>query len=116
MSDKSLGLYEKYRVRRTDGSSQRGCKHENCQYFVLDLKHDKFSSPALLAYADACEKECPLLAADLRNKAAQKESGTQKSIPNNAMKQSCKGCTADEMDCIRCSKNEHVKDYYTTAS
>lgn len=43
-------------------------KHYGCEYFVLDLAHDKFAAPALEAYADACEKEYPLLAADIRSK------------------------------------------------
>lgn len=56
----------KYRVERTDGSSRPEGKHAACPYFVLDLTHDKFAAPALLAYADACEAEYPLLAADVR--------------------------------------------------
>ena len=35
-ADKNKGLYQKYRVERTDGSSAPGCKHEKCRYFVLD--------------------------------------------------------------------------------
>jgi len=35
--------------------------------------------------------------------------------PNNRVMQSCNGCTADDMDCIKCSRNEHFKDYYTTS-
>jgi len=58
----------KYKVERTDGSSVSGGKHESCEYFVLDLVHDKFSYQALKAYADACEAEYPLLARDLRSK------------------------------------------------
>lgn len=56
----------KYRVERTDGSAAPGGKHAGCEYFVLDLRHDKFSVPALLAYADACEAEYPQLAAGIR--------------------------------------------------
>jgi len=58
----------KYRVERTDGSHVPGQKHARCEYFVLDLKHDRFAGPALRAYADACEAEYPLLARDLRAK------------------------------------------------
>ena len=65
-SDKELGLYGKYTVRRVDGSSGPGCKHEKCFLFVLDLDHDEFAVEALEAYAGACEKEYPHLAADLR--------------------------------------------------
>ena len=66
MSDKNRGLYDKYRVERGDGSSEKGRKHHGCGYFVLDLRHDKFAWAALDAYAKACEAEFPLLAADLR--------------------------------------------------
>jgi hypothetical protein len=61
--DRDRGLYEKYRVERTDG---RADLHPDCQYFVLDLTHDKFAPPAIAAYADACEDEFPALARDLR--------------------------------------------------
>jgi hypothetical protein len=62
------GLYPegKYYVERLDGRGGRGEKHEHCQYFVLDVTHDSYSRDALLAYADACESEYPLLADDLR--------------------------------------------------
>lgn len=68
MGDKTRGLYGKFVVKRTDGLSEYGMKHYGCEYFVLDLMHDKFAAPALKAYADACEKEYPLLAADIRSK------------------------------------------------
>lgn len=41
-------------------------KHVKCDYFVLDLVHDKFSKQALMAYADACGEEYPKLAVDIR--------------------------------------------------
>lgn len=59
------GLYEKYIVRRTDGSSEPGGKHENCQYFVLDLNHDKHAKAAIEVYAISCQDENPQLARDL---------------------------------------------------
>ena len=65
MSDKEKGLYGKFNVTRTDGSSDFGGKHYNCSYFCLDLEHDKFSIPALRAYAEACQDEYPRLASDL---------------------------------------------------
>jgi len=66
-NDSKRGLYNKYDiVHRADGSSEPGGKHSGCRYFVLDLTHDEFARPALLAYADACEARFPLLAADLR--------------------------------------------------
>ncbi len=59
-------MYEKFHVERTDGSSEAGGKHEQCDYFVLDLVHDKFAMDALRAYATACESKYPELARDLR--------------------------------------------------
>jgi hypothetical protein len=64
------GLFRKYNVERTDGSSAPGGKHHGCEYFVLDLSHDPFAPPALRAYAAACAAEYPALAADLRTIAA----------------------------------------------
>lgn len=69
--DKNRGLYNKFIVERTDGSSEPGGKHHGCEYFVLDLDHDKFAVPALLAYASACGAEYPALATDLRNKVSE---------------------------------------------
>lgn len=66
MSDSARGVYRKFKIERTDGSSAPGGKHEDCTYFVLDLAHDKFAIPALRAYADACALEFPDLAYDLR--------------------------------------------------
>lgn len=62
MGDPTRGLYEKFTVRRNDNSP----RHDGCKYFVLDLTHDTHSVAALAAYADSCEAEYPLLAADLR--------------------------------------------------
>lgn len=64
-SDEARGLYKKYVVRRVNDPEE---KHDGCEYFVLDLDHDPFSAPALRAYADACERLYPKLAADLRAK------------------------------------------------
>jgi hypothetical protein len=71
-SDKNRGLYEKFTVIRTDGSSAEGGKHHGCFYFVLDLDHDKFAINALRAYAVACEKEYPALASDMKKIIARK--------------------------------------------
>ena len=68
MTDKGKGLYRKYYVMRTDGSSAIGGKHHGCEYFVLDLAHDVHAKAALLAYATSCQAEYPQLAADLRAK------------------------------------------------
>ncbi len=66
---KSRGLYEKFKVTRTDGQSAPGGRHADCEYFVLDLTHDKFAIPAIRAYAYACQFEYKQLAADLFAKA-----------------------------------------------
>lgn len=70
---KPSGLYEKYVVLRNDGSSRPGGKHRGCDYFVLDLKHDKYARTAAYAYAKVCEAEMPELAADLRARLAKEE-------------------------------------------
>lgn len=64
--DTGQGLFQKFEVRRTDGSSEPGGKHEGCEYFVLDTDHDPHAAAALRAYAAACKKTHPLLARDLR--------------------------------------------------
>lgn len=65
-NDSERGLYAKFYVRRNDGSSSLGGKHDGCEYFVLDVTHDKHALPALKAYAASCATEFPKLAADLR--------------------------------------------------
>jgi hypothetical protein len=64
-NDKQRGLYRKFHVTRTDGSSKPGGKHEHCRYFVLDLDHDQYAAAALKAYEEACCAEFPRLAIDL---------------------------------------------------
>ena len=66
---RTTGLYHKFNVRRTDGTSEPGQKHDGCEYFVLDLTHDPHAAAALRAYADSCEADYPLLARHLRAKA-----------------------------------------------
>lgn len=66
MGDRTSGLYQKFNVSRTDGSSAAGEKHDGCEYFVLDVTHDPFAKAALLAYAEACKGEYPLLYHDVR--------------------------------------------------
>lgn len=68
--DPQRGLYRKFNVTRTDGSSEPGRKHHGCEYFVLDLTHDKHAGPALAAYARSCEPEFPALASDLMARVA----------------------------------------------
>ena len=61
--DQQRGLYRKYEVKRLRDPAH---KHDNCNYFVLDLNHDRHGRAALRAYAESCKDEFPLLAADLR--------------------------------------------------
>ena len=63
MSDTERGLYRKYRVERLGGTPG---KHDECEYFVLDLMHDLHARAALRAYAESCKEEFPNLARDLR--------------------------------------------------
>ena len=67
MGDKTRGLYPegKFIVRRKDGTDAPGGKHDGCEYFVLDMTHDPHARSAILAYAQSCEADYPLLAADL---------------------------------------------------
>lgn len=68
LTNQQQGVYRKFWVRRTDGSDLPGGKHEGCEYFVLDIDHDKFAPAALEAYADACEATHPELARDMRSR------------------------------------------------
>lgn len=65
MGDKTKGLVNKFTVTRNDGKSAPGEKHEDCDYFVLDLTHDPHAIQAIAAYAQSCRAEYPLLASDL---------------------------------------------------
>jgi hypothetical protein len=61
-----VGLFKKFTVTRTDGSSAPGGKHENDQYFPLNITTDQHAMPAIAAYADSCAITQPVLAAELR--------------------------------------------------
>ncbi len=74
-ADTGRGLYRKFIVERTDGSSASGGKHEHCRYFVLDLDHDRHAPATIRAYADSCRSEYPALAADLDRMFPNKEIG-----------------------------------------
>ena len=65
MDDRTKGVYNKFEVRRIDGGSEPGGKHEHCRYFVLDMDHDPYAIDALYAYAEACYNEYPQLSKDL---------------------------------------------------
>ncbi len=69
VDDTDIGLYEKFEIERTDGRSLPGQKHEDCEYFVLDLDHDPHAIAALRAYAKSCSGSHPKLASDLHQKA-----------------------------------------------
>ena len=69
MGNKAFGLYNKFIVNRMDGRDEIGKKHYGCEYFVLDLDHDRHAAAALFAYADSCHADYPVLAQDLRAKA-----------------------------------------------
>lgn len=47
--DKQTGLYSKYLVDRLNDPDG---KHNACDFFVLDLKHDPIARGAALAYAE----------------------------------------------------------------
>lgn len=59
------GLYRKFEVRRVDGSDAPGGKHHGCEYFMLDITHDRHAPAALRAYAASCAGTHPHLSADL---------------------------------------------------
>lgn len=65
MGDKTRGFYNKFYVERTDGKSGPNRKHDGCEYFVIDMTHDKYAAGPIQKYADECRAEYPLLAADL---------------------------------------------------
>jgi hypothetical protein len=63
-SDQEQGIYGRYLISRTDKWNAQN-KHFACEYFVLDWNHDKFTIPAMKAYAEACKSEFPALAEDI---------------------------------------------------
>ena len=65
MGDPERGVYEKFIVHRRDGRSLEGEKHDGCEYFVLDLTHDRHCVEALRSYAESCRTDFPLLSRDL---------------------------------------------------
>jgi hypothetical protein len=60
--DREKGWYEKYYVARLNDETG---KHERCEFFVLDLVHDRHARMAMLAYAASCGDEYPSLAVDI---------------------------------------------------
>lgn len=61
-TDNERGAYRKYRVTKID--DPKG-KHDGCEFFVLDWRHDKFAIDAGIEYANRCRAEFPKLAEDL---------------------------------------------------
>lgn len=59
------GVFRKFYVRRTDGSSDPGGKHYGCKYFVLDVEHDRYAKAALAAYSRSCKDTHPELSKDI---------------------------------------------------
>ena len=66
--EKRSGILPKYIVWRVDGGNKKGRKHDGCDYYVLDWKHDPFTIPAMKAYAKACRRKYPELAKDILRK------------------------------------------------
>ena len=66
MYKKEKGLYNKFIVKRTDGTDCVGGKHEHCNYFVLDCSHDIHAKAAIIAYANSCKESLPILSKDLQ--------------------------------------------------
>lgn len=62
------GIFEKFQVLRTDGSSAPGGKHHGCAYFVLDLTHDQHAAATMRAYGTACRATHPALADDIERR------------------------------------------------
>ena len=57
MGQRNTGIYEKFKIERTDGESFIGGKHDGCDYFVLDITHDVHAIPALKAYAKSARQD-----------------------------------------------------------
>lgn len=64
-SNADQGIYQKFFVERTDGSSAPGGKHHGCRYFVLDLDHDPAAPDTLRKYAEKVAESHPLLSRDI---------------------------------------------------
>mgnify|MGYP000734187712 CR=1 FL=1 len=96
--DEDRGVYNKFYVERTDGQSAKGCKHDCCEYFVLDLTHDKHAPDAIRAYANSCRNEYPHLAADLDEKFPRQK---HDEATVERVKTAIAGALGDALDCTR---------------
>lgn len=59
-----LGLYAKYTVKRNDDVNG---KHDDCPFFVLDIKHDIHARRAVEEYIFSCFTDSPTLAQQLQD-------------------------------------------------
>lgn len=62
------GLFDKYYIRRTDEQDAPGCRHDNCELFVMDITHDIHAQDAMLFYARQVAAIKPQLALDIMEK------------------------------------------------
>jgi hypothetical protein len=86
--DTQRGIYQKFDVVRTDGSDQPGRHNHGHRYFVLDLDKlatDPHAKAAITAYAESCEDDYPLLAADLRSYTDRILPGAFITVPDTAL-------------------------------
>lgn len=58
-------LEKRYEVKRLNDDKR---KHQDCWFFVLDIKHDKHAREALRQYIISCSFDYPQLAKDLIRK------------------------------------------------
>lgn len=63
--DTEQGLYEKYRVYRTDGLDNVGGPRADDKYFVLNLTRDPHAKPAMAAYAASVNPTHAILSTDM---------------------------------------------------
>lgn len=66
MEDKRNRLQQKYYVERIDERDRADGDRSDSKYFVLDYVHDRYSIPALEAYAQACYRDYPNLSEEIR--------------------------------------------------
>lgn len=87
--DKERGLYDKFKVFRTDGGSAIGGKHHDCEYFVLDLDHDPYAAACIELYAKLCRDKFPQLASDLEVRAGVSRLKVQESVAMGEVTEWC---------------------------
>jgi len=85
LDQKNRGLYGKFEVRRTDGSSDPGGRHEHDEFFVLNHTTDKHALPALRAYAASCRQDYPKLCEDLMAILRAKQANEFVTVPDTTL-------------------------------